>query len=234
MRVVKNIEDKRHIDDRKSLIIEISQARTFEVNSIIKNILLLAITSILLIGCNTTLPYRFPTKYYKENETTVIRIESNYASLYKQKPIVIEFSDNAFKYVTIEMKTDSLRYVYEFKLAEKRLADTLQKFGYDTTNVLKLIEDMKSIKCTWINRLDYYVDEKKQNLVFMSIRPKAFDALFAGKKYYTLTFYNQPQYYDSEGRLLDKRNRKRLRKINNETFWRINNKVCYTVSGRFR
>ena len=200
----------------------------------LKNILMLMVVPIFFIGCSTTLPKRFATKYYKDNDTIIMRIERNYANLNKQKPIVIEFSDNAFNTVTIEMKTDSLRYVYEFKLVEKRLADTLQKFGYDTSNVLKLINDMKSIKCTWINRLDYYVDEKLQHLIFMSIRPKAFDALFAGKKYYTLTFYNQPQYYDSEGRLLDKKNRNRLRKINNETFWRINSKVCYTVSSRFR
>jgi hypothetical protein len=200
----------------------------------IKTTVILFIISCLIASCSTTLPSHYLEKYYKQNEAAIVDIEINYSNIYKQKPLVIAFTDNAFQYVTVEMKTDTMRYVYEFKVAEKRLADTLQKFGYDVMAALKLIKDMQQIKCTWINRLEYYVEDKKQNLIFLSIRPKVFDVMFAGKKYYTLTFYSQPQYYDSEGRLLDKRNRKRLRKINNEIFWRINSKVCYTVSDRFR
>jgi hypothetical protein len=201
---------------------------------LIKTIIIVVVMSCFIASCSTTLPSHYPEKYYKQNEASIIGIESNYSNIYNQKPLVIAFTDNAFQYVTVEMKTDSMRYVYEFKVTEKRLADTLNKFGFDVNAVLKLIKDMQQIKCTWINRLEYYVDEKKLNLIFLSIRPKAFDVMFSGKKYYTLTFYSQPQYYDSEGRLLDKRNRKRLRKINNEVFWRINSKVCYTVSDRFR
>jgi hypothetical protein len=185
-------------------------------------------------SCATSLPKHFATNYYKTNEQAIVKIEKLYSKTYKVKPIVAEYTVNTFNYVSIEMKTDSVRYIYEFNVKENRLQDTLQKFGYDTSSVMTLIRDMKSLKCTWINTLDYYVDDKKQSLVFMSILPKAFDALFANKKYYTLTFYKQPQYYDVEGRLLDKRNRKLLRKVNNETFWRINDKVCYTVIDHFR
>jgi len=189
---------------------------------------------LMFSSCATSLPKHFATNYYKTNEQAIVKIEKLYSKTYKVKPIVAEYTDNTFNYVSIEMKTDSVRYIYEFNVKENRLQDTLQKFGYDTSSVMTLIRDMKSLKCTWINTLDYYVDDKKQSLVFMSIRPKAFDGLFANKKYYTLTFYKQPQYYDAEGRLLDKRNRKRLRKVNNETFWRINDKVCYTVIDHFR
>ena len=189
---------------------------------------------LLLSSCASLLPQNFAKNYYNSNERTIIKIEKLYNKIYKVKPIVAEFTDIDFNYVLIEMKTDSIRYIYEFNIKEKKLQDTLQKFGYDTLTVMTLIRDMKSIKCTWINTLDYYVDEKIQSLTFMSIRPVAFEALFANKKYYTLTFYKQPQYYDAEGRLLDKRYRKRLRKVNNEIFWRINDKVCYTIINHFR
>ena len=119
----------------------------------------------LFASCSTTLPSHYPERYFKQNEAAITNIESNYSNIYKQKPLVIAFTDNAFKYVTVEMKTDSMRYVYEFMVTEKRLADTLQKFGYNNQAVLKLIKDMQSIKCTWINKLDYYVDDKKQNPV---------------------------------------------------------------------
>lgn len=187
----------------------------------------------MIVSCASA-PKHFPVKYYKEHEATLMRMERSYAKLNTKKPIAAEFLDNAFRYVTIEMKTDSLRYIYEFDLKEKRLADTLEKYGYDTSAVLKLVKDMQAIKCTWINNLDYYVDGKKENLIYMSIRPKALDIPFARKKYYILTFYKQPQYYDAEGRLLDRRNRRRLRKIGNEFFRRINDRVCYTLSAKFR
>jgi hypothetical protein len=68
----------------------------------------------------------------------------------------------------------------------------------------------------------------------MSIKPVALKAPFSYSKYYILTYFSQPQYFDNEGRLLDKRKRRRLRKINGEIFRRINDKVCYTISGKFR
>ncbi len=193
---------------------------------------------VLLLACMVvscaSAPKQFPVRYYKQHEATLTRMERNYSKLYIGKPIAAEFLDNGFKYVTIEIKTDSLRYIYEFGMDERRINDTLHKYGYDSAAVLKLVRDMQSIKCTWINNLDYYVDGTKQNMIYMSIRPQVLDLPFARKKYYILTFYKQPQYYDSEGRLLDRKNRRRLRKINNEVFRRINDRVCYTLSAKFR
>ena len=93
---------------------------------------------------------------------------------------------------------------------------------------------MNTIRCTWINRSDYYVDGKKHSLIFMSIKPYALKAPLSYAKYYVLTYFEQPQYFDNEGRLLDKRKLRRLRKINGETFRRINSKVAYSISGTFR
>lgn len=188
----------------------------------------------LLCSCATSVPQHIAKKYYTKNEVTISRIEETYKNIFVVKPIVIEFTDNDFNYVIIEIKTDSIRYIYEFNVNANNLKDTLVKFGFDSKEVLKLILDMKKIKCTWINTLDYYVEDKKLNLIFMSMRPVYFDLSLAKRKYYTLTFYKQKQYYDTEGRLLDKKNRKLLRIINNEIFWRINDRVCYTISNHFR
>jgi hypothetical protein len=68
----------------------------------------------------------------------------------------------------------------------------------------------------------------------MSIKPVALKAPFSYAKYYILTYFQQPQYFDAEGRLLERRKLRRLRKINGDIFKRINDKVCYTVSARFR
>lgn len=195
--------------------------------------ILYIILLMLFLSC-TKIPSTFPVRYYKNNEKAIKQMEASYSYINKAKPFAAEFSDNDFNYVVIDMKTDSIRYLYEFTLQEERLKDTLKKYGYDTSRVMSLLKQMKKIKCTWINTLEYYVDRQKNSMMFMSIRPTALDIPFSRKKYYILTFYKQPQYYDSEGRLLDKKNRNRLRKVSNEIFWRINDYTCYTISDNFR
>jgi hypothetical protein len=117
---------------------------------------------------------------------------------------------------------------------EPRLIDTLNRYKISAIGVKEIIRQMQSIRCAWLNESDYYVDGKKYTLILMSIKPVALKRPFAYAKYYVLTYFPQPQYFDSEGRLLQKRKLNELRKINGEIFKRINNKVCYTISGRFR
>jgi hypothetical protein len=154
----------------------------------------------------------------------------------QQKLLAIAFYDLDFNDISLELKTDTVRYIYDFYYGEKRINDSLYKFGYDTSLVQQLIKDMRTIGCSWINTLDYYVDGNKKLLLFMSAPVKQFSLIPAlqKRKYYLFNFYEQPQYYDEQGRLLDKRSVRRLRKVNSEVFRRITDKVCYTVSGKFR
>lgn len=176
----------------------------------------------------------FSAHYYHEHEKELITIEQSYRTLYRQKPFSVEFTDRSFNYISLEIITDSVKYMYEFTITEKRLQDTLLKYGLPVAGITGLISQMRSIRCIWINNLDYYNNNQKASLIFMSIRNVAIHLPFTYEKYYILTFYSQPQYYDSEGRLLANRRLRRLRKINDEIFYRINDKVCYTISGRFR
>ncbi len=176
----------------------------------------------------------FSTRYYFEHEAALTHIEQSYKALYLQKHFSLAFTDRSFNYISLEIITDSIKYIYEFNMEEARLKDTLIKYGMSVKGITDLAMEMRSIHCMWINNLDYYTDSRKQSLVFMSIRHVAVHLPFTYEKYYVLTFYSQPQYFDSEGRLLDRRRLKKLRKINDEIFRRINDKVCYTISERFR
>jgi len=179
-------------------------------------------------------PKNISTSYYYQHEKVLDKIEESYKSLTQQSPFTLAFTDKKFNTVSLEIITDTLSYIYEFDVNESRLTDTLTRFRLNAPKIIELIRQMQSIRCTWINNYNYYVDEKKNSLIFMSIKPVALNSLFSYKKFYTLTYFPQPQYFDSEGRLLDKRKIRRLRKINGEIFKRINNKVCYTISGNFR
>jgi hypothetical protein len=192
---------------------------------------LLPLLAFCLFSCSSK---NITGKYYYEHEQTLNRIEGNYKELYRQKPFTVAFTAKDFKTISLEIITDTLSYIYEFSLDESRLADTLVKYSLPVTGVLALIREMQSIRCTWVNMLDYYVDRKKNRMVFMSVKSVALNFPFTYKKYYILAYFSQPQYFDSKGKLLDKRATRRLRKINGQTFTRINDKVCYTISGHFR
>ena len=179
-------------------------------------------------------PKIISTNYYYQHEKVLDRIEESYKKLNQQKPFSIAFTDRKFNTLSLEIITDTLSYIYQFDLHEKRLTDTLIAYQFNAENVVELIQQMRSIRCTWINNLYYFVDEQKNSMIFMSIKPVALNTPFSAKKYYILTYFPKKQYFDSSGQLLDKRKLARLRKINGETFKRINDKVCYTISGKFR
>jgi hypothetical protein len=197
----------------------------------IKAIISFIVITVLLLSCS---PKNISTKYYYENEKVLDKIEESYKKNYAHSPFNVGFSDRSFNTVSLEIITDTLSYIYEFAVNEPRLTDTLKKYRMNAAEITDIIKQMQGIHCAWIDQSDYYVDEKKHSLIFMSIKPVALKRPFAYAKYYVLTYFPQPQYFDSEGRLLHKRKLKELRKINGEIFKRINNKVCYTVSGRFR
>jgi hypothetical protein len=192
------------------------------------------IASVSFVSCTVSKTY--PKEYYAQHRATMHEMETQYDKITKQKLIAVAFYDLDYNDLSIEIKTDTVRYIYDFKYGEKRIGDSLLKFGYDTTLTLQLIKNMRSIGCSWINTLDYYTDGNKKLLLFMSAPVKQFSLIpaFQKRKYYLFHFYEQPQYYDEQGRLLEKRKLRQLRKISSEVFWRINDKVCYTVSGKFR
>lgn len=196
----------------------------------IQAILLVLVTG-FIFSCS---PKNISSKYYYQNEKVLDRIEESYKQLYREARFTIGFTDRRFNTVSVEIITDTLSYIYEFAVNDARLNDTLVKYHPNAARVAALIRQMQSIRCTWIRNLDYYVDEKKNSLIYMSIKPVALKAPFSYSKYYVLTYFQQPQHFDSEGQLLDKRKLRRLRKINGEIFKRINDKVCYTISGNFR
>lgn len=192
--------------------------------------------AVLLFVCAAacTSPKVFTANYYAEHEKGLVDLESSYKKIYTQHPFSVGFTDRSFEYVSVEIITDSIKYINEFSLTDTRLQDTLSKYHFPVENVLKLILQMKDIHCSWINTLDYYTNNQKRTLVFMSVKPVTVRLPFSRQKYFILTFFQQPQYYDAEGNLLAGRRLRKLRKINDETFRRINDKVAYTVSGSFR
>ena len=68
----------------------------------------------------------------------------------------------------------------------------------------------------------------------MSIRHSDLESRFKAEKYFTLVFFDRPQLFDDRRRLLDRTDKKNLRSINGEIFYRINDRVCYAFTEHFR
>lgn len=179
-------------------------------------------------------PKMISTKYYEQNKATLDNIEHSYSKFYKQKAFTVGFTDKKFENISLEIITDSLTYIYDFKLNEKRLQDSLTKYGLNSEGITELIIKMHSIRCTWVNNFDYFVDGEKKSLVFLSIKPVELSRPFSSKRYYILTYFTQKQYYDKDGRLVNNRKQRQLQRVNGEMFKRINDKVSYTVSSTYR
>jgi hypothetical protein len=195
---------------------------------------LVSFFGIIVFSCSCSTPKNYTTRYYFQHEQVLNNIETTYSAINKKTPFNIAFNNKAFTILTLEIKTDSLTYRYEFGTTEQRLTDTLEKYHLDAVAIKQLIAKMQSIRCIWINNLDYYVDDNKKSLVFISIKTATSASLFGYKKYYILSYFSQPQYFDEQGRLLLKRRRKIIHKINGDIFTRINDKICYTVSAQYR
>ncbi|HMH24536.1 MAG TPA: hypothetical protein VK563_22300 [Puia sp.] len=190
----------------------------------------IAVIALTLGSCTTV----NVINYYSRNRPVLDSIERSYKAAYRRKPFSIEFTERSFNRISLELMTDSLKYIYEFGLGEGRMRDTLLKYGFDDHTISSLIGQMRSVHCAWVNNLDYYVNEEKRWMVYISIWPQAFNFPFVNKRYNILTYFSQPQYFDDQGRLLTGRRIRRIRKINAEVFRRINDTVCYTLSDRFR
>ena len=189
-----------------------------------------AVLILLIAGCSP----KFTESLYKKNRATVDAIHEQYSRLNTQQPFSIEFNDKSYNFISLEIIKDTIRYIYPFRLDEPYLADTLNKYHYDTKAIYKLMADMKSIHCTWINRMNFYVNRKKETMIYMSVRQRKLDSWFMPEKYYTIAFFNQPQHFDAKGRITEAEGSEKVMKINSATYYRITDRICYAITEHFR
>ena len=198
----------------------------------IRSIPVILITySLLTVSCSTRI---ISNNYYQEQKGTVDSIESHYEKLNAKKPFALAFTDKDLDIVSIEMISDTLTRIFEFGTNEERLKDSLLKYGYDASGVYYLINKMQQTKITWINSVDYYVNDQPQQLIYLSIKPVTIRYIFSPPKYIALGYFRTAQSFDEKGRLLDNRRTKRIRKIKGQVFYRITDRICYTITDKYR
>ena len=194
-------------------------------------LLILPTCLILQNSCSTKI---VSNNFYQLNRGTLDSIESRYEKLNATKPFAVAFTNKPMDMVLVELISDSLTRIYEFNINEQRLIDSLSKYQYDTIKIPSLIRRMRETKVTWINNYDYWVNDQPQQMIYLSIKPVTIRYPFTPPKYITLAYFRSPQTFDEKGRLLDSRRTRRIRKLNNQTFYKITDRICYTIAEKYR
>ena len=188
---------------------------------------------IILLSCSY--PKKFTQGgYYMENKESFNNLHRQYRGIYSKHPLSLSVNSISSNHASLEIITDSMHYIYNFNLSEKDLSDTLARYGFDIHSVQNLIQEMRNLNSIWITQLNYYENQKKKQLVFISVRHKKLESLFKKNKYFTLAFFEEAQPYDQRGRLRDKGDRNTLRRINGVIFYRVNDKLFFSLSRQFR
>lgn len=172
-------------------------------------------------------------EYYRQNEEALSSIQARFKHIQRSTPFSMDIKDRDFSKIGIEIVTDTIRFIYQFDLQNHNLRDTLVKYKFNLPQMITLIDDMRTMHCTWITNLDYYEKRNEKFLVFLSLRHRRLGTN-RKEKYFTLAFFDEPQPFDEKGRLIDYENKKQPRQINDRIFYRINDKVFFTLSGDFR
>ena len=193
--------------------------------------MVLIICSLLTISCSTKI---VSTNIYQEQKENLNKIESRYEKLNPTNHFSLAYTDKKFNIISLEMISDTLTRIYEFNINERRLADTLIKYNYDTAGIYFLIRKMRESKVTWINSFDYYVNDQPQQLIILSLKPVTIRYIFSPPKYVALAYFRTNQFFDEKGRLLDNRRTKQVRKIKDQVFYKITDRICYTITDKYR
>jgi hypothetical protein len=184
--------------------------------------LVVVILSLLLAGCAGAAK-RKTAQYYLKNETAILEMRQLYQQLYQQQPFSIGFTDKRFKYYVLEVTTDSLRYIYNNEQSEERMYQTIVQFNYDTAALRKLATNMKSLKCLWLDKASFYLDQQLETVTYCSFKSVAIEMPFEENKYYVLLFSQHP--------LIHPRIKERISK---GKLVPIKDNVYFTIANKFR
>ena len=192
--------------------------------------ILLFVFGIFLFSCSQ----RNIADHYYRNQKSYDSIHANYKSLIHENVFTLFFKDRSYRYITLEIFTDSLKYIYYFKTDELRLYDTIVKYKINTKDFYLLMNQMTRARSLWISQLDYYVKNKNENLIYIAFRSRPLWFFFSSQKYCMINWFTKPQQYDVKGFLLNQSLTPIPLELNDRKSYRINDTVAYRISNRFR
>jgi hypothetical protein len=186
-----------------------------------KSLLLLILLSVIVVACKT--PLNKATIYYNKYDDQLLDIIRQYDKLSAHHNFMCGFTDRTFKYFSIEIKTDTVRYVYNSAVRNFQLADSVVQFKIDTAGVRKMAIDMYKIKCLWVGKADFYPQKQKVTIDYLAFGMPIKKNPFNESKYLVVA-YPQEKWSDSLKNYL----------VSRTGIQFLSDKAFFTVSNKFK
>jgi hypothetical protein len=162
-------------------------------------------------------------KYYVQHEAEIQQMLSLYRQLYRHQPFTIGFSNRDFRYVGVDIITDTVRYAINNEESLELFREAITGFHYDTSALFTLYRKMYAIKCIWMGTADLFYDGREEIATFLSFRSVLLGNPFLDRKYYNLVIFD-PAFINPRTDSL----------IRQQGFTRIKDEVYFKIMGRFR
>ncbi len=173
-----------------------------------------------MTGCH--MQEKLSNKYYLSNETALKQINNEYNKLYQINPFILNFTDAQFKKYSVEVSTDSVRYVYNTSIMNFSVADSIKRFGLSITDLKKLGEKMFRSKCICVARHSFYLDEKEYPANWLYFK-QARSGMFKESRYHVLIFFQKGLTEENRTTFIEK-----------QELMQLDKDVFYTISNRFK
>lgn len=168
-------------------------------------------------------PQRKTAKYYNLHKSDINQLKDDYEALYRTQPFAAGFTDRSFKFLVMEITTDTLRTIYNSERRGKELWQDAVRFHYDTVLLKAMVAEMRKVKCLWIGKGVHYFGEEKDSITVISFKSATGDNAYKENKYYNLLFFSHPVFYPEI--------KSRIRK---GELVQIEDKVYFTISNKYR
>ena len=126
--------------------------------------------------------------FYRQNASSIDSLVSRFEELYAQRPCSIGFTDLSFKHFSLEVYSDSVRYIYNTSLRNGEALHEAVGFQYDSARLNDFALHLYRLKGLWMGKTSFYKDGEREVVTFLSFRQVNKGKLFAQAQYVILLF----------------------------------------------
>lgn len=161
--------------------------------------------------------------FYRQHISSIDSLVGRFEEMYAQRPCSIGFTDLSFQHFSMEVYSDSVRYIYNTSLSNGEALHKAVGFQYDSVQLTDLAMHLYRLKGLWIGKTSFYINGEKESVTFLSFRQVNKGKLFAQAQYVILLFPGK----NIEGLA-------QSRRVQNGTLRQIGNHVFITIGNGFR
>jgi hypothetical protein len=161
--------------------------------------------------------------FYQQNASSIDSLVNQFEEIYAQRPCSIGFTDLSFRHFSMEVYSDSVRYIYNTSLSNGMALHKAVGFQYDSAQLVNLALRLYLLKGLWIGKTSFYKNGEKEVVTFLSFRQVKKGKLFAPEQYVIVLFRGKdPDLFTQSNR------------VKSGTLKQIGSHVFMTIGSGFR